>query len=505
MDNDESSFRTSGLFWLDHDLVVEDSLVLSGDDPFPGWFDPGVRLAQSAAPNKSLSQLDAAARRVRESEKTVEVTDLTPTGKPVRFTLCPFGSIDDTKKADDQRIRVFWKEVDERIECLEAVLDFVDIAWWQWDLASDTLRVFTHGDCLLGYSAGDMSATGNFWIEQLHRDDRERVLESLAGFTSGRARFWESEHRLARADTESRTYEWVEQKAKVVSWDERGMPLKAVGLCRNIHRRKLVESEFIEANRHLIEALNDRSNFLTAMNHEIRTPLNAVSGIAQLLSAEASDGVVAFSESDRRALIHACQALSAAVENAAEFCETLDRSTETLITTESLLRVIKDVLKVCGLRNESEAAVFGLDARAADAPIAVDVGLIKLALKSLFEAVRTRPLLEVRLEREDGPPGGYLHMYFTFASPVQSANLTGDVGDGPEAKVEAVSDAPDRVEPAVAFGPGMEICREVARLLGGWVDVSTSGGERITMEFSISTGFESPDPSRARVDNESNL
>ena len=129
---------------------------------------------------------------------------------------------------------------------------------------------------ILGYESREFLENSKFWVNNLHPDDVEPVLNGLANvFVND---FYLHEYRFRRSDG---VYRWMLSQLRLIR-DPSGTPVEILGYLIDISDRKQAELEFHQAN----EANQAKTVFLANMSHELRTPLNSILGFTQLMSYE---------------------------------------------------------------------------------------------------------------------------------------------------------------------------------------------------------------------------
>jgi PAS domain S-box-containing protein len=117
---------------------------------------------------------------------------------------------------------------------------------WDWDVTTGTLLWNDAGPKVFRYAAGEVGTTIEWWYENLHPEDRERVVSSIHAVVDGISEFWSEEYRFRRGDG---TYATVLDRGYVVR-NEKGGPVRMIGSMMDITERKRVE----EAQRFLARA-----------------------------------------------------------------------------------------------------------------------------------------------------------------------------------------------------------------------------------------------------------
>ncbi|MBE9162030.1 PAS domain-containing hybrid sensor histidine kinase/response regulator [Tychonema sp. LEGE 06208] len=135
---------------------------------------------------------------------------------------------------------------------------------------------------VMGYETKAFLEESGFWMNHLHPDEVDRVLNGITNlFTDD---FYFQEFRLLHADG---NYRWVLEQLKLIR-DRAGKPIEILGYLIDITERKQAEVELRQAKEAAEAANQAKSIFLANMSHELRTPLNSILGFTQLMSDESA-------------------------------------------------------------------------------------------------------------------------------------------------------------------------------------------------------------------------
>ena len=117
---------------------------------------------------------------------------------------------------------------------------------------------------MLGYDPATFHVTKSRWIESLHPDDRESVLAVYHACITGEVPSYQAEYRHRTQDGQ---WKWILAVGKIVTWNEFGEPIRALGVVTDIDDRKQAEAalQASEAElRALVSAIPDPLFVLTA-------------------------------------------------------------------------------------------------------------------------------------------------------------------------------------------------------------------------------------------------
>lgn len=109
---------------------------------------------------------------------------------------------------------------------------------WDWDIPSNRVYFSKSWKKMLGYNEGDISNSLSEWERILHPEDLAKTTACVRDHLDGKTPVYINEQRLLCKDG---SYKWILDRGLVVSRDEHGKPLRAIGTHTDITERKQME------------------------------------------------------------------------------------------------------------------------------------------------------------------------------------------------------------------------------------------------------------------------
>lgn len=319
------------------------------------------------------------------------------------------------------------------------------------------------------------------WIEAIHPDDRQKVLDTLAGRgNEGHT----AEYRIIRPDG---TLRWIRDRGFPVS-DKSGEVYRFAGICEDVTLRKQMEIELKRAKEKAESASRTKSEFLANMSHEIRTPIGGIMGMADMaLSLEPN-------EDQKECLI----LIKTAAENLLEIVNDIldiskiEAGKMEMVPENFDLNVLLSTT-VMNLRSVAEKK--GIDIRYSIAPavpqfLTGDQAKVRQVLFNLLgNAVKFTEKGRVDINIEKVGPGAE-----EIAEPDKEIALLFSVGDtgigiSPD-KYDSIFEAFEQVDGSVSkkyggTGLGLAICKHLVTLMGGRIWLESKKGVGTTFYFTV--------------------
>jgi signal transduction histidine kinase/CheY-like chemotaxis protein len=178
---------------------------------------------------------------------------------------------------------------------LEALLDLIADARWEWDLRDGSAAHTGAG--VLRSGIGGQGLPRDLWalLDLVHEDDRARVDRAARDYMEGRSSRYREEYRI-RDDVHG-GWRWVLSRGRAVERGSDGLPLRVVGLITDITRRREREMERsrLEAQLRHVQKLDALGQLTGGIAHDFNNILASVLGYAELgiIALEGSSDPVA--------------------------------------------------------------------------------------------------------------------------------------------------------------------------------------------------------------------
>ena len=367
-------------------------------------------------------------------------------------------------------------EVSSLNQRLSLATDSAQIGIWDWAIPEDKLHWDMRMYALYGMREEDFSGAYAAWRAGLHPDDVAPGDTAAAQALRGE-KAYDTEFRVVWPGGEVRHL----RAAALVLRDDKGAPLRMVGVNYDITERKRIEAHMAEARLQADSANLAKSDFLANMSHEIRSPLNAILGLAYLLEQ-------ASLEQEPRAMVRKIRD-----------------------SGRLLLSIICDILDVSKieagqleLEQSSVALSTVIDMVAGAMLLAIDHKNIELIISPLppgigrivGDALRLQQVLtNLCSNAAKFTPSGRIELRVDLQCPEDGAELlrfavidTG-IGIAPEAQ-ESVFSAFAQADSSTSrrfggTGLGLTICRQLVSLMGGEIGVVSELGKGSEFWFSL--------------------
>lgn len=196
-------------------------------------------------------------------------------GRPVRMRGIVV-DVTDQVEAEAQR-----RELSERFRFVALA---TNDAIWDWNLITNQVWWNEGIRTLFGYPLDEVGANSNWWLVNIHPEDRDQVSASIHGAIDHGGETWKGEYRFRRHDG---TYIYVADHGYIVR-DATGKGVRMVGAMINISDRKRAEAERqrLEGRIQHAQKLESLGVLAGGIAHDFNNLLTGILGNASLALAE---------------------------------------------------------------------------------------------------------------------------------------------------------------------------------------------------------------------------
>ena len=368
--------------------------------------------------------------------------------------------------------------------------EVAELGIWTWTLADNSLqwneRMFE-----LYQQPPELQQSGlsyEHWYSRVHPQDVESTAAKLDAAVRNEG-IYDPVFRIVRPDGSTR----IIQAGAQVERDADGNAIRVTGINLDITAQHEAETRLRESRDRADAANAAKSAFLANMSHEIRTPMNAVLGMLQLVQAtDLSPRQLDYVQKARSA----AQSLLGLLNDILDYSKIEAGKLHLELHPFELDRLMRDLaIVLAGNQGSRDVEVmFDIDAALPGALIGDSLRLqqilVNLAGNALKFTERGQVVVSLKqLERQD--------------DQVTLRVAVSDTGIGiAQEQLQRIFEGFTQAEASISrrfggTGLGLVICKRLAELMGGTLQVQSSPGHGSRFWFDITLAIAEPDSLRS--------
>ncbi len=174
---------------------------------------------------------------------------------------------------DVTRMKRVEQELRSSEERLNLTINAARLYLWEYFIPKDRGVHSTLLEDLLGYGNREEETTMASFINLMHPDDRDRVMNLFSDHMSGKSPFIDTNYRILTADG---TWRWINTRGNVVEWDEAGNAVRILGIHQDINE--------VQLQRIALKNASKKLNLLASITrHDILNQVSAQKAFLALL------------------------------------------------------------------------------------------------------------------------------------------------------------------------------------------------------------------------------
>jgi PAS domain S-box-containing protein len=172
---------------------------------------------------------------------------------------------------------------------LQAAVDAAGLGFYLMSDRGETTMLDDRTRALFGFPPELEPRTRTFWLEHVHPEDRDRVIQASRDVIDGG---FESLSRVYRYQHPTRGLVWLQHTTRTFERDSSGRATRVAGVVQDITEQKRAEEELSTLSRHLIQAQESERALIARDLHDDVTQRMAVLAIELGRAESSAPGVV---------------------------------------------------------------------------------------------------------------------------------------------------------------------------------------------------------------------
>ncbi len=133
----------------------------------------------------------------------------------------------------------------------------------------------------LGYEQDEIPLTIDELFNLIHPEDIKTVKQSINNHIVGKTNLYTSDFRLKDKDG---NFHWFANYGRIVERDEKGNPIRFIGLTLDINDRKRIEERIRKQNEDLQKANAEKDKFFSIIAHDLKGPFQGFIGLTEIMT-----------------------------------------------------------------------------------------------------------------------------------------------------------------------------------------------------------------------------
>jgi len=152
-------------------------------------------------------------------------------------------------------------------ERLELIIDATDTGIFDINFRTGNVIVNDNIHNLTGYDQYEIDRYIGFWLDRVHKEDKEKVLNKLDAHFEGETPYFNIEHRIKTKDNGIR---WFRLNGNLIESNNEGDPQRVVGILQDIHEQKQMHMKLKEQKEHYEQLFGNSIEGIALLDQDAR-------------------------------------------------------------------------------------------------------------------------------------------------------------------------------------------------------------------------------------------